>query len=229
MTGTGAVFSLRYELRPDDLRELLDAYTSRRRRRITNWFALVGWALVSSALVAITVAIAVPARTNGSAGPPTWLYVIDVAALSLAFQSGRRVWLLSPGRSARRAFHAHSEMHGVHADEVGADGVTSIAPDGRRTFVPWSAVAGIRETEHAFHLTGAEGETVGTLPKRGLESPDLLPDLRAFLHDSVGKDPAPAPPAAEPSTPDPPAAGPPADPPAAPPAADPPAADPPAS
>jgi YcxB-like protein len=67
--------------------------------------------------------------------------------------------------------------------------VTSIAPDGSRTFVPWAAVAGIKETKRAFCLIPAGDGTATVLPKRGLASPGLLPELRAFLQGSAGGNP----------------------------------------
>jgi hypothetical protein len=60
-------------------------------------------------------------------------------------------------------------------------------------FYPWATIDQVRETTRAFRLHGHSGHVRGVLPKRGLESPDLLPALRTFLNHAVaGQPPAAA-------------------------------------
>jgi hypothetical protein len=196
MTSARTAFSLRYELQPRDFRDVLGGPPRRRRKRVI-YLVVLAFSLYFSPLAAVgafvlyvqATADSVPA-IPGSPPPdvPGWFYLLGAAGVVVVFLglwSAWMVWRLSPARLARRAWRSRPDTHGRHEHEIGADGVTSIAPDGSRKFTPWTAVAGIQETRRSFCLVTAGGDKAVALPKRALPSPALLPELRAFLNDSA--------------------------------------------
>jgi hypothetical protein len=72
----------------------------------------------------------------------------------------------------------------------------SISANGTEVFRPWATFDRVQETTRAFCLLDHNGHVQGVLPKRALDSPDLLPALRTFLKQALAQQP----PAAAPST-----------------------------
>jgi hypothetical protein len=173
-------FSLSYELQPGDLAEIEAASPGRRRRRGYIVSTVVMLALIAAAFTALTV---------GSSGVPRWVYPIDGVIWGAVAAWTRIAWRLGPKQLARRAFRGTPRLHGRHCEKIDSRGVIWIAPDGVQTFIPWSGLRRVRETEHAFMLEDNVGAVLSTLPKRGLQSPDLIPALREFLSCSVGGQP----------------------------------------
>ena len=73
--------------------------------------------------------------------------------------------------------------------QLGATGIRTISASGTEAFHPWATIDQVRETAHAFHLLDHNGRARAILPKRALESPDLLPALRTFLKQALARQP----------------------------------------
>jgi len=189
---SGPGFSLSYDLQLSDLTELLAARPGRRRRRIRIVFSLVLLALLGVAWTALTIAFDNSSVVKGSTGAPGWMVGSDIVIWALVVLYASAAWRLSPKRLARRTWRASPQLHGRHYDQIDSRGVTWTGPDGTQMFQPWAILERVRETEHAFHLQGGNGDVRATLPKRGLRSPDLILALREFLNHSVGGQPSPA-------------------------------------
>jgi hypothetical protein len=87
----------------------------------------------------------------------------------LVLWSAQRVWRLSPGRQANRALVSGVWQRGVHEYKLLVEGVAWHCPDGSATFLPWSALTGVRETKRLFLLLDQEDRHVrGFIPKAGL-------------------------------------------------------------
>jgi hypothetical protein len=189
--GPGTGFSLTYELQADDLRELVATIAQRKLSRTRIIFSTAGWAPVNAAFTAVTVALDLPSVVKNSSGAPSWMYVVDAAGWLFVAYGAVIAWKLSPKRVALSVWRSDSRLHGWHRDEVGSGGLTSIAPDGTQVSTPWATMASMKETDTAFHLVDSQGAVRITLPKRGLPSPDLIPALREYLKQSVGRQPSP--------------------------------------
>ena len=187
--GPGTGFSLSYELQRRDLAEMQAASKARRIRRAHQIAALVALALFGAAFTAITAAFDRPSLVKGSPGAPGWVYAVDAVTWCLVILAASRAWRLSPKGRARAIWRTAPQLQGHHHDVVDNHGITSTAPDGTQVFIPWAGFARVRETEHGFHLLDDTGDVRGSLPKRGLDSPDLIPALRDMLNRSVGGQP----------------------------------------
>lgn len=191
-TDPSAGFSITYEAQPEDLQDVIAARPQRRRRRARITFAAAVWALIGGAFTAITVALDCPAVVKNSSGAPSWMHVVDVVIWFFVAKGAVAAWRLSPKRLARRIWRSNPQVRGSHHTEVGSRGISHIGPDGTQISTPWANIDRIRETENAFHLVNRRGATFGTLPKRGLADPDLVPALREFLYHSTNQRQPPA-------------------------------------
>ncbi len=113
------------------------------------------------------------------------MYVTDLVGWYVVAATAMATWRIGVKRLARRTWRRNHSLHGRHKDEVAVDGVTGTAPDDTTTFIPWSALAGVRETERAFLLAGKGGTIRVSLPKRGLHDPALAASLHDFLHRAI--------------------------------------------
>jgi YcxB-like protein len=179
-------FSLCYELQPDDVEEALAADGRRKRRRARALIDLSVCAVLALALTLLTVALDRPGLVNDTTGAPSWLYLADIVGWALVIRYAALAWRLAPKRQARRVWRTRKTLHGQYRDEVGADGVTGMQPNGSMTFIPWPAVAGFRESERTFCLLGADGAVCVLLPKRSLPDPALGPALAELLARKIG-------------------------------------------
>jgi YcxB-like protein len=185
----GAEFSLTYEVQPDDLGEILAAEPEIRRLRTRAAFSTVLLALFGAVLTAFTVVAELNSVAERSSGVTGWIYVVDVVLWGIVFWGSFIIWRLSPKGLARRGWRVSVRLHGRHHDKVGPRGIASTEPDGTQALIPWTSIDRIRETKRAFHLIDHHGAVRVALPKRGLDSPDLLPALREFLIHSTGGQP----------------------------------------
>ena len=183
--GQSPAFSLTYDLEPGDLREIYAAAPGRRRARIRAATNLGAWGLIAIVLTLATAALDQPSVALNLPGAPSWMYVADLVSWLLAAWGIMWVVRLSPARMTQRAWRSRPEFQGRHHDEVTELGVTSISPDASEAFTPWSAVTGIRETDHYFQLLDDHDRVRHELPKRGLQSPDLISPLRQFMQQAV--------------------------------------------
>lgn len=203
-------FSLSYELQPGDFAEFQAAANPIiRRRRAAFLQLLVAYVLLGAAFIAVTTIIGnrsggqpgfvvcPPSTTHafveGSSGVSRWLLVLNSAIGFGAIGCGvaffaRNSWRLMPKQLVLNAWQANPRLHGRHHGQIDSQGVVSTVANGVKTFVPWSSLVGVRETEHAFNLLDHHGVLV-SLPKRGLHSADLIPALREFLNHSVSGQP----------------------------------------
>jgi hypothetical protein len=95
----------------------------------------------------------------------------------LTLWSVQRVWRLSPGPQAHRALASGTWQRGTHEYRLLTTGLAWHSPDGSATYVPWSALTGIRETKRLFLLLDQDGGHVrGFIPKAALA--DLPPDTK---------------------------------------------------
>jgi len=187
VSSAGPQFSLSYELRPEDLQQLVSGRARARRkdRRTRVIAALILFALFGVVFTVYTVALDLPSVGPDPAGAPSWMYAVDVLLWSLIIMDVRAAWRLSPARVARRAWERRPQIHGHHRDLVDQAGVTAVGPDGSWVMVPWANVRSVDETGEAFKLIGRDDATRIVLPKRGLPDPGSVPALREFLNRSV--------------------------------------------
>jgi hypothetical protein len=168
-TVDGAVFQC--ELGRDEVREVMAAsgIISLLRR---SW--LIAGVLFAGLLAAAVVLLRTMAVRPAAGGSHHELLVAELAAGSglcavLVLWSAQRVWRLSPGRQASRALVSGVWQRGVHEYKLLVEGVAWHCPDGSATFLPWSALTGVRETKRLYLLLDQEGRHVrGFIPKAGL-------------------------------------------------------------
>ncbi len=168
-TVSGAVFNC--ELSRDEVREIMahSGIISLLRR---SWLiaGVLFAALLASAVVLLRAAAARPA----SGGTHHQLLIGELAAGTvvctlLLLWSLQRVWRLSPGRQASHALVTGVWQRGVHEYKLLVEGIAWHCPDGSATFLPWSALTGVRETKRLFLLLDQEGHHVrGFIPKAAL-------------------------------------------------------------
>jgi YcxB-like protein len=98
-----------------------------------------------------------------------------------------RVWRLSPGRQADHALASGVWQHGIYTCKLKPDGVAWWAPDGSATFLPWSALTGVCETERLFLLLDQEDRHVrGFIPKTGLSDARPATELGSLIRERIG-------------------------------------------
>jgi hypothetical protein len=182
-----ARLSLIYELEPGDLQDMQVVSARRRQRQVHALVTAVPLAALSITFIVLTGALSHASLMRGA---PAWLYAADMISCALLAVRLRAALRLTPERLARAIWRANPGYRGRHHEELDERGVTWTAPTGSQIFVPWSVVAGVRETERAFHLLDASGIVRSSLPKHGLASPDLVPVLREVLNRSAGSRPS---------------------------------------
>jgi len=159
------------ELGRDEVREVMAAsgIISLLRR---SW--LIAGVLFGALLAAAAVLIHHVAGRPAAGGSHHELLLAELAAgcglcALLVLWSAQRVWRLSPGRQASRALVSGVWQPGVHEYKLLVEGVAWHCPDGSATFLPWSALTGVRETKRLFLLLDQEDRHVrGFIPKAGL-------------------------------------------------------------
>jgi hypothetical protein len=90
---------------------------------------------------------------------------------------------------ARAAIKKTPEFQRATRAQVETSGIRAISVDGAEVFHPWATIDQVWETTRAFHLLDLDGRVLAILPKRALDSPDLLPALRSFLKQAVAQRP----------------------------------------
>jgi hypothetical protein len=190
--GHAAVFTLEYEMQPDDLREIAAGNPRIRRRRRILAVRLGVWVVLAVAVTAAAVVLSIRSVGTDSSRVVVWMVAGALFWLAAA-TAGVYWWRSSPGRQVRRAWQKTPEFRGRARDHVEPAGVRCVLANGTEHFYPWSVLAGTRETSGAFHLLDANGGIRVVLPKRGLERPDQLPALREYLNRVVNKQPPAAP------------------------------------
>jgi hypothetical protein len=189
--GHAAVFTLEYEMQPDDLREILAGNPRIRRKRRSLAGRLALWVVLAVAITAFAVVLSF--RSGGTDAGRAIIWIAGALGWMAAAIAGVYLWRFSPERQARRAWQKAPEFQGRARDHVEPAGVRSVLANGTEHFHPWGVLAGTRETSLAFHLLDANGRIRVALPKRGLERPDQLPALREYLNRVVNKQPPAAP------------------------------------
>ena len=135
---------------------------------------LIAGVLFATLLAAAVVLLRAVSARPAAGGSHHELLVAELAAGSgllalLVLWSAQRVWRLSPGRQATRALAGGMWQRGVHEYKLLVEGVAWHGPDGSATFLPWSALSGVRETRRLFLLLDQEDRHVrGFIPKAGL-------------------------------------------------------------
>jgi len=165
----GAIFQC--ELGRDEVREVMAAsgIISLLRR---SW--LIAGVLFATLLAAAAVLLRAVAVRPATGSNHHELLIAELAAgcglcALLVLWSAQRVWRLSPGRQASRALVSGVWQRGVHEYKLLVEGVVWHCPDGSATFLPWSALTGVRETKRLFLLLDQEDRHVrGFIPKAGL-------------------------------------------------------------
>lgn len=183
--GPAPGFTLEYDVQPPDVREIIVATPGMRRKLISGVALTIGWGLVAASFTAITIALNYPSVVKDSTGAPGWMYAVDLALWLVTAAIALAAWRRSARRMAWVAIQKTSEYQGRSRDQVETGGIRSISANGTEVFYPWATIGRVRETTRAFHLLDHNGQVRGVLPKRGLESPDLLPALRTFLNHAV--------------------------------------------
>lgn len=188
-SGPAPVFSLEYEVQPPDLREVIVGTPGARRKLIAAVALAISWGLLTASFTAITVALNYPSVVKDSTGAPGWMYAVDLLLWLLTAWIAVTAWRHSAGRLARVAIQKRPEYQGRIHDHVETGGFRSIYANGTEIFFPWATIHRVRETTHTFQLLDHDDQVRGVLPKRGLQSPELLPALHTFLNHAVAGQP----------------------------------------
>jgi len=187
--GPAPAFTLEYDVRPQDVRELVVA-TPRVKDKLT--IALVAAmlsGLVAVGFTAITIALNYRSAVFSATGAPGGIYVADLALWLVTAFLAWAAWQRTPERLAKVAIAKTPEFQGPTCNQVETGGLRAIRVNGTEVFHPWATIDQVRETARAFHLLDLDGRVLAILPKRALDSPDLLPALRTFLKQAVAQQP----------------------------------------
>ena len=141
--------------------------------------------LVAAGFTAITIALNYRSAVFSAAGAPGGIYVADLALWLLTAFLAWAAWQRSPGRLAQVVIKKTPAFQGRTRDQVEASGIRTVSANGTEAFHPWATIDQVRETTRAFHLLDHNGRARAILPKRALDSPDLLPALRTFLKQAL--------------------------------------------
>ena len=174
-----------YELTTDDLKDACAVSPQLRRMRAHR----IRYLIVAGIPVLLITTVAAGLTSRYGLAFHTWsrpfMFGLALPVWGALAEVAIRLWRLSPEWIARATLRTNPQLNGRHREEISPDGVTTIEPNGTTLFIPWAAIAGIHESERAFHLLGIDGALKATLPKRGLDHPDLIPALHEFLDDSI--------------------------------------------
>lgn len=185
-------FTLEYEVQPQDVQDLLVA-TPRVRDKLTiAVVAAMLSGLVAAGITAITIALNYRSAVFSAAGAPRGIYVADLTLWLVTAFLVHRAWQRSPGRLAEVAIKKTPEFQGPTRNQVETSGIRAVSANGTEAFHPWATIDQVRETTRAFHLLDHNGRVQAILPKRALDSPDLLLALRTFLEQALEQQPAAA-------------------------------------
>lgn len=181
----GPAFTLEYDMQPEDVREAVAATPRLKKWRILTVVGLILWGLYAVGFTAITIRLNHRSAVNGSAGAPSWIYVVDIVLWLITAFMVRAVWLRNPRRLAQSVIDKTPEFQGRTRDQVEAGGIRVVSANGTEIYYPWSAIDRVEETTRALLLLDRNGRILVVLPKRGLDSPDLLPALRIYLKQAL--------------------------------------------
>lgn len=179
------IFSFEYELEIGDIQDMCSVLPGRKNRRTRFIAASVSSVLLAGIVTSVEVALSLPSVVKNSPGVPEWMYIFDAILWYFAVRFVLVSWRLAPGRLARRIWRKEPQLQGRHHDKVGPEGVTWVKVDGVQVSFPLTMIDYIRETRTSFYLFDPQDHILSCLPKRGLASPDLAPELRAFLIRTV--------------------------------------------
>jgi len=185
-TAEGTVFHC--ELGPGEVREIMAAsgLISLLRK---SW--LIAGIFLTGLLVTGAVLWHSVAARPGASGSHHQLLVNELAAGTglcalLVLWCAQRVWRLSPRAQTHRALASGVWLRGMHEYKLTVDGVAWRSPDGSATFVPWSALTGIRETRRLFLLLDQGGHHVrGFIPKAALSSLPKDTELGVLIRQRI--------------------------------------------
>lgn len=189
MTGEAGpvpAFTLEYDIQPQDVRELFVAKTGVRNKLIAAVAAAILWGVSAGTVAAISIVLTHHSGVNGSA---VGIYLVDLWLWVFTAGLVRAAKKRSPGRLARVAIKKIPELQGRTRDQVETGGIRSFSANGSEVFVAWATIDRVRETSRAFLLLGHDGHVQTVLPKRALDSPDLLSALRIFLKQPLVQQP----------------------------------------
>ncbi|HUL24782.1 MAG TPA: hypothetical protein VLW44_03290 [Streptosporangiaceae bacterium] len=180
-------FTLEYEIQPQDVQELVAATPGVKDKLTIAVVAAMVSGLVAAGFTAITIALNYRSAVFSAAGAPGGIYVADLALWLVTVFLAWAAWQRSPERLAQVLIHKTPEFRGRTRHQIETSGVRTILATGAEAFHPWATSDQVRETTRAFHLLDHDGRVLAILPKRALDSPDLLPALRTFLTQAVAQ------------------------------------------
>jgi hypothetical protein len=190
--GPAHAFTLEYEVQPHDVQDLL-VVTSRVKDKLTiAVVAAMGSGLVAVGFTAITMALNYRSAVFSAAGAPGGIYVADLALWLVTVFLAWAAWQRTPGRLAQEVIKKTPAFQGRTRAQVGTTGIRTVSANGTEAFHPWATIHQVWETTRAFHLLDHNGHARAILPKRALDSPDLLPALRTFLKRALAVQQQPA-------------------------------------
>src|SRR6516225_381787 len=185
--GPGQAFTLEYEVQPQDVQDLL-AVTPRVKDKLTiAMVAAMVCGLVATGFTAITMALNYRSAVFSAAGAPGGIYVADLALWLVTAFLAWAAWQRSPARLAQLVLKQTPAFQGRTRAQIETSGIRTISASGTEAFHPWATIDQAWETTHAFHLLDHNGHARAILPKRALDSPDLLRALRTFLKQALAE------------------------------------------
>ena len=145
--------------------------------------------LVATGFTAITFALNYRSAVFSAAGAPGGIYVADLTLWLVTACLAWAAWQRSPARLAQLVLKQTPAFQGRTRAQIETSGIRTASANGTDAFRPWATIGQVWETTRAFHLLDHDGRAQAILPKRALDSPDLLPALRTFLKQAVTQQP----------------------------------------
>jgi hypothetical protein len=185
--GPAHAFTLEYEVQPQDVQDLL-AVTPRVKNKLTiAVVAVMVSGLVAVGFTALTMALNYRSAVFSAAGAPGGIYVADLALWLITVFLAWAAWQRTPGRLSQLVIKKTPAFQGRTRARVGTTGIRTVSANGTEAFRPWATIHQVWETTRAFHLLDHHGHARAILPKRALDSPDLLLALRTFLKQALAQ------------------------------------------
>ena len=185
--GPAHAFTLGCEVQPQDVQELLAVTPGVKDKLTIAVVAAMVCGLVAVGFTAITMALNYRSAVFSAAGAPGGIYAADVVLWLVTAFLAWSAWQRSPGRLAQVVIKKTPAFQGRTRAQLDSSGIRTVSANGAEAFHPWATIDQAWETTHAFHLLDHNGHARAILPKRALDSPDLLRALRTFLKQALAE------------------------------------------
>jgi len=134
--GPAPVFTLEYEVQPQDVQDLLVATPGVKDKLTIAVVAAMVSGLVAVGFTAITIVLNYRSAVFSAAGAPGGIYVADLALWLLTAFLAWAAWQRSPSRLAQVVIKETPAFQGRTRDRVETSGIRTISANGAEAFHP---------------------------------------------------------------------------------------------